>query len=239
VRRVQYAGLSLSAEEALARSQEKSRTGPAGGFLPLTYQLPVALCFARVDANYRLLEFEHADSPHFRPRQIVQAFWNTLAETDATLVSFNGRAFDVPVLELAAFRYGIAAPGHFQRGGGKTRYRYGDAHIDVRTLLTNHGAYWFDGGLEACARLLGKSGPTTMTGHDVLEQHRQGHLDLINERCCLDVLDTYFAFVRSRLVIGCIDAKREQQIGAEARAWIENQSRERPYLCRYLESWVT
>src|SRR5262249_55253209 len=84
---------------------------------------------------------------------IAQAFWNELADSDATLVSFNGRAFDVPVLELAAFRYGIAAPKHFQRGGGNTRYRYGDAHIDVRAVLTNHAAYWFDGGLEVCTRL--------------------------------------------------------------------------------------
>src|SRR5262249_39080281 len=155
--------------------------------------------FARVDANYRLLALQHADSPHFRPRQLAQIFWNELAETDATLVSFNGRAFDVPVLELAAFRYGISAPRHFQRGGGKTRYRYGDGHIDVRAVLTNQGAYWFDGGLEACARLLGKSGGNGLTGHDVLQQHRQGRLDLINERCALDVLDTYFAFIRSRL----------------------------------------
>jgi predicted PolB exonuclease-like 3'-5' exonuclease len=237
VRKVQYTGLALSAEEALARSEEKSRATSGGGFLPLTYQLPVALCFARVDANYRLLALEQADSPHFRPRQLAQAFWNALADTDATLVSFNGRAFDVPVLELAAFRYGIAAPGHFQRGGGKTRYRYGDGHIDVRAILTNRGAYWFDCGLEACARLLGKSGPTTMTADDVREQHRQGRLDLINERCSFDVLDTYFAFIRSRLMIGCIDAKREQQIVAEARSWIENQSHEQAYLHRYLESW--
>jgi predicted PolB exonuclease-like 3'-5' exonuclease len=235
VRRVQYA--ALSAAEALSLAQEKSRTGPAAGFLPLTYQLPVALCFAQVDANYRLLTLERADAPDFRPRQIALVFWNELAASDATLVSFNGRAFDVPVLELAAFRYGIAAPRHFQRGGGKTRYRYGDGHIDVRAVLTDHGAYWFDGGLEACARLLGKSGSGPMTGNEVLQQYQQGRLDLINERCCLDVLDTYFAFVRSRLMIGCIDAKKEQEIIAEAKSWIENQSREHAYLHRYLECW--
>jgi 3'-5' exonuclease len=239
VRRVQYAGQPLSAEEALARSQEKSRALSPGGFLPLTYQLPVALCFAGVDANYRLLSLGHADAPYFRPRQIALTFWNELADKDATLVSFNGRAFDVPVLELAAFRYGIAAPRHFQRGGGKTRYRYGDGHIDVRTVLTNHGAYWLDGGLEACARLLGKSGAITMTGYDVPDQYRQGRLDLINERCCFDVLDTYFAFIRSRLMVGCFHARQEQQIIGEAKSWIESQSREHPHLRRYLECWAS
>jgi predicted PolB exonuclease-like 3'-5' exonuclease len=238
VRRVQYAGLSLSAEEALAQSQDKSRAGSGAGFLPLTYQLPVALCTAQVDAKYRLLTLRHADSPHFRPRQIALAFWNELEESNATLVSFNGRAFDVPVLELAAFRYGITAPRHFQRGGGKTRYRYGDGHIDVRAVLTNHGAYWFDGGLETCARLLSKSGSSTMAGEDVPAAYRQGRLDLINERCGFDVLDTYFAFIRSRLIIGCIDARQEQGIIAEARTWIETHSRDHPYLLGYLESWA-
>jgi predicted PolB exonuclease-like 3'-5' exonuclease len=237
VRRVQYAGLALSAEEALARAQNKSTAFSPGGFLPLTYQLPVALCFARVAADFHLLALGHADVPHFRPRHIAQAFWNELAETEATLVSFNGRAFDVPVLELAAFRYGIAAPRHFQRGGGKTRYRYGDGHIDVRTVLTNHGAYWFDGGLQACARLLGKSGANTMTGQDVLEWYRQGRLDLISERCCFDVLDTYFAFIRSRLMVGCIDVKQEQRVIADAKSWIESQSRAHAYLRRYTECW--
>jgi len=239
VRRVQYAGQSLLAEEALARSQDKSRATVGSDFLPLTYQLPVALCFARVDATYRLLALEHADAPCFRPRHIAMAFWNELADNEGTLVSFNGRAFDIPVLELAAFRYGISAPAHFQRGGGKTRFRYGDGHIDVRALLVNHGAYWFDGGLEACARLMGKSDANRMTGHDVRDQYRQGRLDLINERCCCDVLDTYFAFVRSRLLLGCIDGKQEQQIMAEARSWIENHSREQIHLRRYLECWTS
>jgi predicted PolB exonuclease-like 3'-5' exonuclease len=227
----------LSAEEALAQSQEKSRDGP--GFLPLTYQLPVALCFARVDANYRLLTLALADAPHGRPRQITETFWKELEESDATLVSFNGRAFDVPVLELAAFRYGVAAPKHFRRGGGKTRYRYGNGHVDVRAVLTNHGAYWFDGGLEACARLLGKSGANTMAAQDVLEHYRQGRLDLINQRCCCDVLDTYFAFIRSRVMLGCIDGKQEQAIIGDARSWIENQSPEHPYLLPYLKCWAS
>ncbi|MGW8257320.1 MAG: hypothetical protein ACWGMZ_07550, partial [Thermoguttaceae bacterium] len=34
-----------------------------------------------------------------------------------TLVSFNGRGFDLPLLELAAFRFGISVPGWFQDTG--------------------------------------------------------------------------------------------------------------------------
>ena len=35
------------------------------------------------------------------------------AKHKSRLVTFNGRGFDVPLLELAAFRYGVAAKDHY------------------------------------------------------------------------------------------------------------------------------
>ena len=59
--------------------------------------------------------------------------------------------FDLPLLEIAAFRYGIAAPAIL----GK---RSDDWHLDLMAWLTNSGAIRLSGGLNLLAKLLGKPG---------------------------------------------------------------------------------
>src|SRR5438105_3390986 len=73
------------------------------------------------------------------------------------LVSFNGRCFDLPLLEMAAFRYGCTAREYYQ-----SRNRYGGGHIDVMDWLSNFGALRVNGGLDVLAKLLGKPGKMTM-----------------------------------------------------------------------------
>ena len=64
----------------------------------------------------------------FRPAEIVRKFWDGVAHYPrAKLVTFNGRGFDLPLLELAAFRHRCAARDYFQ----SSRNRYGGNHIDL------------------------------------------------------------------------------------------------------------
>ena len=49
---------------------------------------------------------------------LAREFWARAERFAGCLVTFNGRRFDFPVLELAALRYGIAAPAHFAEGAG-------------------------------------------------------------------------------------------------------------------------
>ena len=49
-------------------------------------------------------------------------------------MSFNGRGFDLPLLELAAFRYGISIPGWFQtlaKSYDHPRSRYNTGPISI------------------------------------------------------------------------------------------------------------
>jgi hypothetical protein len=59
----------------------------------------------------------------------------------------------------------------------------------------------------------------------------------IHDYCRGDVLDTYFIFLRSRVVAGDIDLKREHSLIEAAREWIEEQSTTCPGLARYLAAW--
>jgi hypothetical protein len=51
------------------------------------------------------------------------------------------------------------------------------------------------------------------------------------------VLDTYFVFLRSRVLAGDIDLKREHALIEHARKWIESKAEESPGLARYLAAW--
>ncbi|MFO0948849.1 MAG: 3'-5' exonuclease, partial [Planctomycetota bacterium] len=148
IRRVKYAHEDMSTDEAVQRAREEALEKSEGhsDFLAPSFCYPIAICVARVAADFTLQSITCLDTPKFRSREMVADFWKGMAHYHATLVSFNGRGFDLPVLELAAFRFGISARGHFDDRFGR-RYRFGTAHLDLNDWLSNHGACPITGGL--------------------------------------------------------------------------------------------
>ena len=72
------------------------------------------MAVGKVTADFRLVDVAVLDEPQFRPHVITENFWRGWEKyRRPTLVSFNGRRFDLPLLELAAFRYGVSVPGWF------------------------------------------------------------------------------------------------------------------------------
>jgi predicted PolB exonuclease-like 3'-5' exonuclease len=118
---VKYPDDNLTPEEAVQRAQEEAREQSFNGsdFLPVTFQYPIAVCIIKVASDLTLQNISRLGEPHFQPRQMVEQFWSGLAKVKekykdrVKLVSFNGRGFDLPLLEMAAFRYGCAARDYF------------------------------------------------------------------------------------------------------------------------------
>src|SRR5437588_1680018 len=103
--KVKYPGENLPPEEAIQRAQAEARELSRDGsdFLPVTFHFPVAVCVLRVAADFTLQALTCLDAPEYRPAEIVRKFWLGSARYRAKLVTFNGRGFDLPLLELAAF----------------------------------------------------------------------------------------------------------------------------------------
>lgn len=213
IQKTKYPDENLSEEEAVQRARVEARALSSTGsdFLSLSLQFPVAVCVAKVARDFQLLSLSCLDEPRFRTAELVRGFWRGVDHYKAKLVSFNGRGFDVPVLELGAFRYGVAVPHHFAKKNG-TRFRYGEDHIDLMDFFTNHGAFRLAGGLNLLAKLLGKPGKMDIQGADVYDLYRAGELKAINDYCTYDVLDTYFVFLRSRVLLGQLTPEREQAL---------------------------
>ncbi|HZN33474.1 MAG TPA: 3'-5' exonuclease, partial [Pirellulaceae bacterium] len=118
VSRLRYPGENLEPAAAVQRYRDELLAKYETDFIPYTFQVPVSVVVAKVAGDFRLIDVVALDEPQFRSHVITDHFWRGWeAYRRPTLVSFNGRTFDVPLLELAAFRYGLSLPGWFQTNG--------------------------------------------------------------------------------------------------------------------------
>lgn len=242
VSRLRYPGEMLDPPAAIQRYRDELMAKFESDFIPYTFQYPISVAVAKVAADFRLLDVVALDDPAFRPHVIAENFWRGWERYHRpTLVSFNGRGFDLPMLELAAFRYGVSLPGWFlarAKSSDQPRNRYNTAaHLDLMELLTNFGSSRFVGGLNLAANLLGKPGKMDVQGHMVQDLFNAGRLAEINDYCRCDVLDTYFVFLRTRVVIGELSLDKEHELIIAAKTWLESRAAEVNGFRMYLERW--
>ena len=242
---IQYAKeKKMSPMQAISRYQGERLEKYDSDFIPYTFQQPVSVAVAKVDSRFRLLDLVTLDSPEYRTPVIVENFWRGwLSYGMPTLVSFNGRGFDIPLLELAAFRFGISVPEWFNlrdRSFDQKRNRYNlEAHLDLQDLFTNFGATRLNGGLNLIAKLIGLPGKMDIAGHMVQNLYDEGNLAEINSYCRCDVLDTYLVFLRAMVMTGRLHLDQEQKLFAETRKWLADRVAELPIYQEYLDKWQT
>jgi len=243
VAKLRYGRESLSPAEAVRRWRDELMETRDTDFIPYSFQVPVSVAVGKVTADFRLDDVVVLDEPRFRPHVIAENFWRGWEKYGRpTLVSFNGRGFDLPLLELAAFRYGVSVPGWFQ-GVGKSTYdqprnRFNtSAHIDLYELLTNFGSTRLTGGLNLAANLLGKPGKMDVQGDMVQDMFDAGRLAEINDYCRCDVLDTYFVFLRTRVLLGQLTLDAEQLLIAQTRQWLTEKAEDSAAYRLYLDHW--
>ena len=242
VAKLRYPHEPLEPAQAVRRYRDELLEKYESDFIPYTYQVPISVAVGKVAGDFRLLDVVVLDEPEFRPHVITENFWRGWEKyRRPTLVSFNGRGFDVPLLELAAFRYGVSVPGWFHTGGksfDQPRYRFNVAsHVDLCELLTNFGCTRFTGGLNLAANLLGKPGKMDVQGHMVQDMYEAGQLVEINDYCRCDVLDTYFVFLRTRVLTGQLSLDAEQAMIDDTKRWLEARVEQTEAYRVYLEHW--
>ncbi len=243
VANIRYSGESIEPAEAVRRYRAELMEKYESDFIPYTFQVPISVAVGKVSGNFRLIDVVVLDEPEFRPHVITENFWRGWEKyRRPTLVSFNGRGFDLPLLELAAFRYGICVPGWFGSASGKSyeqpRNRFNTrSHIDLCELLTNFGSTRFTGGLNLAANLLGKPGKMDVQGDMVQDMYDAGRLAEINDYCRCDVLDTYFVFLRTLVLTGQLPPEKEQEIIAGTKQWLAEHSETVQAYRLYLDHW--
>jgi predicted PolB exonuclease-like 3'-5' exonuclease len=180
-------------------AERRARTGGRSDFLPLPYHRPVAACtleavedggVVRV-ADVATWTDRRGDEPDFLARA-----WDRLS--GASLVTFHGKGFDLPVLELRSLKHAVSIPGWSPVRSGR-----GPAeHLDVKELLSGQGAVAAP--LDLYAKLVGLPGKEDVAGEDVQSLYSAGALDRIAAYCMTDVVQTWLLFLRWRRVEGSL-----------------------------------
>jgi predicted PolB exonuclease-like 3'-5' exonuclease len=231
IQRVRYPDEELTPQEAIERYRGELLEQSGRDVIPPTFVVPVSVAVAKVSADYRLLDLTVLDPPEFRPEQIIRRFWQGWEHYDRpTFVTFNGRGYDLPLMEFGAFRHGISLPPWFNvesRSFEQSRNRYNiERHIDLQDFFSNFSAVRVNGGLNLLANLIYKPG-----------LYDEGEAEKINDYCRCDVLDTYFVFLRSRVLIGRLSLEDEQVLVDETREMLESQADDHPAYQHYLDFW--
>jgi len=242
IAKTRYPGKNYRPQQAINAFRQDLIFESGRDFIPYTYHTPIAVVAAKIREDFSLMEIVSLDEPQFRPAVITRYFWMGWERyARPTLVTFNGRSFDIPLMELSAFRYGVSIPAWFNihdKSFEQNRNRYNvHSHFDLHEILTNFGSSWFRGGLNLAASLLNKPGKLDVQGSMVQDLFAAGKVAEISEYCRCDVLDTYFVFLRIQVLMGKVSLEQEKALTDTVKQLIQSQADVHPAYRSYLEQW--
>lgn len=202
-----YGAPEMSDAESIAAAL-KALGREEGGILPEAFQRPIVIVAASIDyvretvKPWILIEG--------RPRTpdeeaLLTSFWRALepgpeAESMRRIVSFNGKAFDMRVIEVRSLQYdSISCAAYFKPGEKWDTYRQKfseEEHLDLLDYIPNYGnKAGFS--LRTIASLVGLPGKDVMDGSQVYPVYLEGGIMRIAAYCFEDVIQT--ALIKMRL----------------------------------------
>ena len=214
VRVVYFPHTDMMEEDAYQQVRQRLRQEQGNDFFPLSFHVPISIAVGQVNDERVLTAVETLHEADYSEEALVRSFWQRLERFPGTLVTFNGRNFDLPVLELQALKYGCSAQRYFN---GKTRNRYAEeGHYDLYDFLTNYGAHRLRGGFNVLAKLIGLPGKMEIDGSMVQQLWEDGRLPDIHRYCRQDVMQTYFLFLRVELMRGRLTPEQYERAVAQS-----------------------
>jgi predicted PolB exonuclease-like 3'-5' exonuclease len=189
------------------------------GFPPAPFHQVVALGVLWLDKDHALQKLGAFGGEEDAPpdeSKVLYEFAEFIGKRQPTMVTFNGRRFDLPVLANRMLKHGVPFPAYYagRSGGPDYRYRYSDeGHMDLADVLTDYGASRMPS-LSALAQLVGMPGKMDVDGSKVQSMFEHGRHAEIREYCLHDVIQTTFVFLRVELLRGKIS---QEEYRARAR----------------------
>ena len=183
-------------------------------FLPPIQHKVVAIgVVLRNDEGVRPLVLGEEDA---RESELIMRFFRGLGHYVPDLVTWNGAAFDLPVLNFRALRHEIQAKNYWETGVNDRAFRFNNylsrfhwRHTDLMDALSGFQGRGRPSLREACA-LLGLPGKNLMEGSSVMDAYLEGRIGDIRRYCLEDALNTYlvsihFDYLRGNLTQDSLD----------------------------------
>ena len=163
---------------------------------------------------------------------LITRFWSGLEKYMPTLVSYNGKGFDMPVLHYRSLHHKLQAPKYWETGEKDQSFkwnnylnRYHARHLDIMDMLSGWQTRAVTG-LDTVALMCGLPGKQGMSGSGVYEAWRNNERKAIRDYCETDVLNTYLVYLRFQWMRGQLSQPAFQAQYAKVKAWIEQANAE-------------
>ncbi len=240
-------GLEGLADEQVAkamfalRRQGTASQGRAAtsDFLPLEQHRVVAIsCLLRSGDAFRVWSL---GEPGAAEGELVQRFFEGIEKFSPDLVSWNGAAFDLPVLTYRALLAGVQAGRFWETGEEEVAFRYNNylsryhwRHTDLMDVLSGYQLR-NRVSLTNMACLLGLPGKLGFDGSQVWTAWQAGDIGGIRHYCETDVLNTWLVYLRFELLRGRLAREEHAAELARVREYLA-ASRE-AHFAQFLAAW--
>src|SRR5882672_642691 len=221
-------GLDDLADEQVAQIMFAHRRQETGAdFLSLEQHRIVAISVVlRTRETFRVWSL---GEPGSSEKEFLERFFDGIDKYTPDLVSWNGAAFDLPVVHYRSLLHGVPAPRYWETGDEDQAFRYNNylsrfhwRHQDLMDVLSGFQNR-ARAGLEDIAVLLGLPGKIGMRGNEVWEHYIGGDLAGIRDYCEIDVLNTYLVYLRFELIRGRLGAEQYVQELVRVRQYLAQQ----------------
>ena len=241
-----FTNTDVTAQRAELERYHVETTRGKSSFLRHPFHQVVAISFLEAEIEtigreerYYLKELRSGGEIGFSEEKLLQGFFQYFEQLKPRLVSFNGRAFDLPVLKYRALVHGIVAHWLYEAGDKWNNYhsRYSPTwHCDLLDLLRDYGASSQIKLSEICA-VMGFPGKFAADGSQVSDMVDAGKIQAVRNYCETDVLNTYLVYLRTMLHRGIISRDGYNRSIADILTMIEQSKLERPHLADFLAAW--
>lgn len=220
-------------------SRRRQETGGASDFL--RHHLHRVVAVSVVLASRDSVKAWSLGEPQSGEAELISRFFEGLEKYTPTIVSWNGRGFDLPVLHYRALLHGVQAPRYWETGDNEQAFRWNNylsrfhhRHTDLMDVLAGYEGR-AAAPLDEIASLLGFPGKMGMTGGQVWERYLAGENAAIRDYCETDALNTYLVYLRFELMRGGYSEQSYRSQCERVRQFLA--SADKPHLAAFLEAW--
>jgi predicted PolB exonuclease-like 3'-5' exonuclease len=176
-------------------------------FAPTWAQRVIVAGYVLLSKSYEFIEIDSfglgmSGTPDEQERKALFGLSKLIAEHRATVVTWNGRRFDVEVIVQRSFCHGVPLPWYYKNREARKRYSE-IGHLDLCDQLSDHGAGTYFS-LDVAAKMLGLPGKVGVDGSQVGAMFAAGELDAIERYCLADVAQTALALIQYRRIQGAL-----------------------------------
>jgi predicted PolB exonuclease-like 3'-5' exonuclease len=165
-------------------------------FPPLPLHVPEVICWLNVESVAGKPTFEM--TIYDRGAEMTEADALNLLARDlksaGRLVSWNGRGFDMPLLNLRAMKFGVDWSFWEDRRHRFPNFKKPLFHYDMQDQLGDYGAARSIA-LDRTAKLIGLPGKVGIDGGEVKAALEAGDRRRVIAYCCNDVFETYMVYL--------------------------------------------